>query len=888
VNDCGCCEGLGPQTPASVSNPPGLPEIAYRVGRHAELRASMLAGLSSRLRPPLRDLATRDDDDFSIALIDAWATVGDVLTFYGERAANETYLRTATERVSLLQLARLIGYELRPGVAASAALAFVLETAKEAPAQALVPAGTAVQSVPGPGELPQTFETSDELVAHREWNALRPRLLQSQSLRSTKSLTLQGLGLNLKPGDDVLVVYDATGNHRSLRTVVRVTEDSDAKTTRIDFTTGIPAGRSFTPPSFPAASFLHDATPLTKGVVDTLVLQHTWTNADLLTQATGQGWSLDDLVSGVRTELATRPETGLAGVYAFRTRAAIFGHNAPEWKSLPGNLRFGERLVDATNTNRPVDAAYPDDWENRNLAADAGSSRFVFLDAPYPKLVKGSWVALESPQKRYGYRVSANAEVSRSAFTINAKVSRLTLDHATGFSEFTLRGTSVRGESERLTLADVPIPNPVSGTRIWLDGFYVGLDAGRKVLLEGEPVELPGVRVLEVVTLEQVTIEGGYTVLTLTQALQHDYVRTSVSINANVADSTHGASKQEVLGGGDASQPYQSFRLHQPPLTYVSAPTATGAETTLRVYVDGVQWHEVPALFGQGPNDRVYITRLDDKGGTTVEFGDGRTGARLPTGSENVEARHRQGIGLVGQVGAGQLSLLLNRPLGVKTVSNPLPAKDAADAEHEDEARKNAPLTVLTLDRVVSLEDYQDFARAFAGIAKALATPIRDSSGDWVLVTVAGPNGAVVDPAGDLGVNLGKAIVAEGDVQARFELRAYRPALFEVVAKLAIDPDQLPERVLPAAEEALRSTFSFDNRSFGQPVAQSEVEAVLQGVEGVVGVDLDTLVRVDRAPGEPDLSPRLWAAVPAGGDSPLLGAELLTLDARKVDLSVLA
>jgi predicted phage baseplate assembly protein len=888
VSDCGCCEGLGPETPAAVSNPPGLPAVAYRTGTYAEFRASMLAALSSRLRPPLRDLATRDEDDFSIALLDAWATVGDVLTFYGERAANEVYLRTAKERFSLLQLARLIGYELRPGVAASAALAFVLETAAEAPAQVLVPAGTAVQSIPGPGELPQTFETSDVLLARREWNALRPRLLQPQSLKSPKSLTLQGLGLNLKPGDDVLVVYDPNGNHRGLRTVVRVTEALDAKTTRLDFTTGIPAGHSFTPPIFPAASFLHDVTPLTKDVVDSLILGHTWTNADLLTQAAGQGWALDDLTSAVRKELARRPDTGLAGVYAFRARAAVFGHNAPKWASLPGNLRFGERLVDANNTNVSVAAAYPSDWEGQTLAADAGTGRFVFLDAPYPKLVKGSWVALESAKKRYAYRVSANAEVSRSDFTINAKVSRLSLDHDTGFSQFTIRETSVRGESERLTLADVPIPNPVSGSRIWLDGFYAGLDAGRIVLLEGEPVELPGVHVLEALTLEQVTIEGGYTVLTLSQALRHAYVRPSVTINANVAHSTHGASKQEVLGSGDASQPYQSFRLRQPPLTHVSAPTASGEETTLRVYVDGVEWHEVPTLYGHGPNDRVYVTRLDDRGGTTVEFGDGRTGARLPTGSENVESRYRQGIGLVGQVGAGQLSLLLNRPAGVKTVSNPLPAGGAADAEHEDDARQNAPLTVLTLDRVVSLDDYEDFTRAFAGIAKALATPIRDATGDWVLVTVAGPEGAVVDPAGDLGVNLGKALVGEGDVRARFELRAFRPAPFEVAAKLAVDPDHLPERVLAAAQAALRSAFSFARRSFGQPVALSEVEAVLQGVDGVVGVDLDRLARLDRAPGDPDLSPHLWAAVPAAGDSPLLGAELLLLDARKVDLSVLA
>ncbi len=394
-------------------------------------------------------------------------------------------------------------------------------------------------------------------------------------------------------------------------------------------------------------------------------------------------------------------------------------------------------------------------------------------------------------------------------------------------------------------------------------------------------------RVREAVTLQRVTVEGGYTVVELARALAHAYVRDSVIIIANVAEATMGESTEEVLGSGDAAVPYQRFPLRQPPLTYVSAPTASGAESTLKLYVDGVAWHEVPALYGQGPGDRVFITRLDDQGATTVEFGDGRAGARLPTGAENVLARYRKGIGLAGQVGAGKLSLLLHRPLGVKGVSNPLPAADAADPEHEDEARRNAPLRVLTLDRVVSLQDYEDFASAFAGLAKALATSIRDASGEYVLLTIAGPGGAVVDPASVTGTNLGLAIVAQGDVGARFELRAFRPALFELAAKLALDPDHLPERVLPAALDALGAAFSFERRGFGQPVAQSEVLEVLQGVDGVVGADLDRLARLDREPSDPDLSTRLWAAVPQSGDDPLLGAELLMLDLRHTELTVM-
>lgn len=230
--------------------------------------------------------------------------------------------------------------------------------------------------------------------------------------------------------------------------------------------------------------------------------------------------------------------------------------------------------------------------------------------------------------------------------------------------------------------------------------------------------------------------------LTFDRALAYSYARPSVTINANVAPSTHGETVEEVLGSGDAGQAFQRFTLRHPPLTYVSASTPSGAQTTLEIRVNDLQWSEVPTLFGHGPQERIYVTRTDDDGRTTVVFGDGRTGARLPTGQENVRAKYRKGIGLPGLVKAHQLTLLMTRPLGVKSVTNPLAPSGAADREGLAEARRNAPLTVLTLDRIVSLQDYEDFARAFAGIVKALATWIWRDTRRSVFVTVAGSNGA--------------------------------------------------------------------------------------------------------------------------------------------------
>ncbi len=142
--------------PASTIRPASR-AIAYRVGAHAQFkRVAAGPALAAPSCPALAGLGARDDGDFTIALCDALATTLDVLAFYQERIANENYLRTATERRSILELARLIGYELAPG---RGGLDLPRLHPSGGPGQpgaggrsrSTIPVGAKVQSVPGPG-----------------------------------------------------------------------------------------------------------------------------------------------------------------------------------------------------------------------------------------------------------------------------------------------------------------------------------------------------------------------------------------------------------------------------------------------------------------------------------------------------------------------------------------------------------------------------------------------------------------------------------------------------------------------------------------------------------------------------------------------------------------
>src|SRR5262245_15753557 len=62
----------------------------------------------------------RDESDFGVVLIELFAYVADILSYYQDRVANEAYLDTATQRRSVQALLRLIDYQIDPGLAATA------------------------------------------------------------------------------------------------------------------------------------------------------------------------------------------------------------------------------------------------------------------------------------------------------------------------------------------------------------------------------------------------------------------------------------------------------------------------------------------------------------------------------------------------------------------------------------------------------------------------------------------------------------------------------------------------------------------------------------------------------------------------------------------------
>jgi len=340
------------------------------------------------------------------------------------------------------------------------------------------------------------------------------------------------------------------------------------------------------------------------------------------------------------------------------------------------------------------------------------------------------------------------------------------------------------------------------------------------------------------VSVDATSDASAHTVFTLQSALMNCYERATTTVNANVVMATNGQSVSEVMGSGSASTPNQDFTLKQSPLTYVQAATTTGRQSTLEVQVNGVKWGEVPTLYQEGSSSQVFVSRYQSVSETDVLFGDGVEGTTPPTGLNNVQAHYRIGSGSGGNIAAGALTTLMDRPLGVSGVTNPQPATGGQDAQSIGDIRVNAPQTVLTLGLAVSIADYQRYASTFAGISKAYAIWIPSGLGRGVFLTVAGVDGEALPDSSPTLSYLTTSLHSYGNPLIPVIAKSFLETLFGFSADVKYDPAHDQPTVQAAVRSAVTSAYGFANRTFGEGISVDGIGSIIQSVPGVIAVNV--------------------------------------------------
>lgn len=792
-------------------NRPGLDRVGYRIGTYQTFVDAMVEQVAT---DPRLAAWTARRDDYGIATLQLWAYIGDILTFYQERIANEAFLRTAVHRESVTRLAQLIGYEPAPGIAAVVPLAFTVDDGM----QVDIPVGLRVQSVPGQHERPQKFETVEAVTARSALNELRP-VATRPARRGDTWAVFEGGAASVRPGDYLgfagRELEEDPGSDRW--DVRRVTDTA-------------PGGQ-------PRAKRLTWERPL------------------------GRAWP-------------PAPTSGAPQAYRFRERAWPFGHDAPgtspvvQWqvgllKDLMSEALGGdtEEASDGDTGGESTDQKDPSTDEFPQEKGE-GERDCIYLDRVYPTATPGGWVALvtqrptsEAPPRAFYaelYRIREVAEVVRSEYGLTAGVTRLRVETVVQVRDgdevrqpenidfFPVQGTAILLGSEPIGPAVVPDDAPVEGTRLRLAGTHPNLEPGRLLLVCGAPVDPDGAEA-ETCQVAEVVMEESITQVRLASPLSGSYHRHTVRVLGNIASATHGESVvDEVVGDGDTTAAFQGLSLRKRPVTFVPRPGAPhGAAATLEVRADGIRYGGVSSLLFSSPSDRVFEHRVGPDGTSTVTFGDGEHGSAPPTGRGNITATYRVGLGAEGNIPAHSIRNLLDRPTGLKAAGNPLPSVGGTDAESPDDIRANAPNVVRTFGRVVSLRDFEDVARETTGIAKASASIGEERGVQVAMLTVAGEGGAAVED--DLRRRLVQELDARRDRNRRMVVRGYDPVHVTVGASVVVDPAHLAADLLRHCQDAMAEHFSFEQQDFGQAVHLSDVYARLQAVPGVVAVTVQWL-----------------------------------------------
>jgi len=866
--------------PADIYNRPALATIDYRIGLYSSIREHLLDRLNSS--STLEAWTHRGADDPGIALLEGTAIVGDMLTYYQSLYGNEAFLRTATWRESISDLVRMLGYRLSPGVGGEAEFSIKVKGDKPV----TVPAAFGFKARLKGEDQDAEFESAKEMIA---W----PHLSEFHLYRSPQGRHS----------------IQAGGNQLELKAVAGAEDLSSLQSVDI--------GKGDRIMLVPDASMFDENISYTEQK-----------KAEIL------------IVSAVETILdravitfdGNLSETRESSVTAYKIDRTFrhFGYNAPNKTN-----KFDGATVEQEDT-----------VFDRNIYSNAASltsdtdyySEFTSYEMPLDQEVDD--LALGGKLICQG-RADFTGQ-NDAGFTVVKEIKEIQPDALVwGHSS---------GPASVLTLEDLLMPNvtdarvdirrsrfhevisqelTLTAPAVWSDGMFsdgrlqyfgtfeeVKALAGRSLLLVNENsgqmqrvISNNSVTDFETALADRDSTNQWMWDISLDQIPEFkredfDQLEPAVIVYGNQVPASQGKTEKEaVLGSGDNRLAFQTFTIPKAPLTYLLDENQTPAEAPeLHVYVEGIRWDLVDTFFDCEPDAKVYIVRQDQDGNSLIQFGDGKTGARLPSGRKNVTALYRTGIGAAGALEEGVKAKGTGKLKELEDVFMPIAAVGGGKAESGDGARDAAPGKVQSLDRLVSLADFESEALAIPGVIKVRA--------DW-----AAPSGTPMLSIVVLSETAGDAAVAKVQAAMNGFNRSRGPARFPIQVeqggrqylylnvRVGFMASFRPENIELAIKEALglggeegngvdgeHGLFSLQNRSFGQGAHRSRIEAAMQQVEGVIWVEIGDAQPLDAgSPPESDPAKIAKPFAPSTGKVVLCPpASVLALHSTHLDLQLVA
>lgn len=770
-NSCNCNTSNCPcdcfTFPQTISNPAGRSSISYRIGDYLAFREALLQSCPGETE--LTNWRPGANGDLAVQMIEWWAYLADILTFYNERIANEDYLQTATLTQSVQGLVRLLGYRPRPGIGATGTLAALLSGTKSI----TLPPGFQIQSKPGPGEQPQIFELSTQTIVEPP-DVISADPSPTEWIGSgNNSVLLQGVVSGINIGDELLVLERGWAGTDSNYGVVTVNSVAPVKNPR-----GITNTQVVFEESLPALAGEVSNYRLVKSSQSSLVWQYPATTVTVIGGVAGKTIDLAAITRGISVGDPVLLE--ITGASASPQLLSVTSNTEAVWYANPDG---GDPTSQPTGSPQPIPIPIP-------------HTRIGFVPTLPSSITNPSVEQGERPLAlvRYNWR-DVGTLIAIPSPTLGGTDITLTTSLPSGMTlsnqEVLIgdaNGNGVEAYASSTDASDITLSNPSDPT--W-------------------PSDLAQLE-----------------------------LAAPLSVYFNLLTVTRGQTiAGEILGSGDATITIgQEFVLKKSPLTYQQSGSSTSGPdyaSTLQVWVDGVEWQEVPSFYNQPANAQVFVTSEDDQNMTHVQFGDGVNGARVSSGVNNVVATYRIGSGLVAP-DPGSLSVILKSWPGLKSIVNPVQAGGGADPDSPSAMQTNAPQSVLTFGRAISADDYEVIAAQAPGVARAKIYWAWDSTQQRNMVTVyVGDDQNAVNSAI-------AALAQTGDPNRPVNVTKAQPVSITISLTVVVDPKYVPDNVVAAVTAAFldpnQGLLGTNVVEIGESLFQSQIYQACMAVPGVVAV----------------------------------------------------
>jgi hypothetical protein len=245
------------------------------------------------------------------------------------------------------------------------------------------------------------------------------------------------------------------------------------------------------------------------------------------------------------------------------------------------------------------------------------------------------------------------------------------------------------------------------------------------------------------------------------------------------------------------------------------------------VSVNGEIWEQVPSFANSSFNDKHYVCLPNEDGSLTIQFGDGKTG-KCPIGK--IYCSYFYGGGSEGNVDKGILNLLLSNVSGIEKVENISPFYGGSDMETIEEMKVNFISWLRTIDRAVTLSDYEYLATRVSGI---LACKALSYLGLVILLPVSTSGTRISD---EVKSNLIQFL--EDKKMANTVIMVSDPVFVPVdlVIRVKLKPGyqfgEVSSKIKSEVEKYLSPIFNRD-KVFGRNIRISDIYYLVEGVEGV-------------------------------------------------------